>query len=105
MLPGIKLPRSEKDWKIANMFFHVQFDDLLRGPICTATDQVTESFQSTIYNYFATHFGTVNKMNDSLNNKYSGLSVKSLKKALHALKNNKNTQSVTKNSEQKQCLR
>jgi len=42
-------------------------------------------------------------MKDSLNKKYSGLSVKFLQKALHALENNNNTQSITNNNDEIIC--
>ena len=84
MLPGIKLPRTASEWEEANLFFKLQFE--ISGPIKNLSEY-TAHFQQTIYNYFASNFGTVsNASSTGWFEKYNDMTIKNLKKSLHDLK-------------------
>jgi hypothetical protein len=89
-LPGLKLRRTDEDWRASNAFFHSHFSDLLRSdrPIDCETD--VANFQKSIYDYFSKQFGTLGnkETNGEFYEKYKALPIKSLKKSLHVLKNN-----------------
>ena len=54
---GINLPKNDKDWEIANSFFHMELsiDDINT----VSLDEVVNKFNETIYNYFRDNYGTV----------------------------------------------
>ena len=54
---GINLPKNDKDWEIANSFFHLKLsiDDINT----VSSDEVVNKFNETIYNYFRDNYGTV----------------------------------------------
>ncbi|ESN93177.1 hypothetical protein HELRODRAFT_181290 [Helobdella robusta] len=61
-LPGIKLPKTTIQWSEANAYFHSQRSAL---PNITDIDNFTINFQSSIYNYFASTYGTIKKQTNS----------------------------------------
>ena len=83
--PGIKLPRSDDQWKTTNAYFAAAL------PI-SEIDNRNISMQivamnSTIYNYFHDNFGTIEDISTlGLFAKYSDMSKKEVKSNLHQLK-------------------
>ncbi|ESN90110.1 hypothetical protein HELRODRAFT_182804 [Helobdella robusta] len=61
-LPGIKLPKTTIQWSEANAYFHSQRSAL---PNITDIDNFTINFQSSIYNYFASTYGTIKQQTNS----------------------------------------
>ena len=85
---GINLPKNDKDWEIANSFFHMELsiDDINT----VSLDEVVNKFNETIYNYFRDNYGTVknNKEKErNFNEKYKNSTKSQLKKQLKSLKN------------------
>ncbi|ESN97569.1 hypothetical protein HELRODRAFT_178003 [Helobdella robusta] len=56
-LIGIKLPKTLKHWTEANTYFQLHRTSL---PNVSDINNFTTSFQSLIYNYFASNYGTLN---------------------------------------------
>ena len=91
--PGLILPKTPGRWKEANAYFHAHLnipqniDDI---------DAFVEETQQKVYDYFAAEYGTVPSVSDlDYLEKYSNLSTKSLKSALHKLKiNNANVEEM-----------
>ena len=85
--PGIKLPKADSGWELANLFFKSELSTSdINGDNLNET---IASMNSTIYNYLAENYGTVemdNKKDNDLVEKYGELSVNSLKKDLKKLK-------------------
>ena len=92
MKPGITLPKTDAQWKEADMFFR---SELHTGDIndCNLTETV-EIMNNVTYNYFAETQGTVKKKNDNkgLHDKYKDFSKHQLKKELHNLKKDRNSE-------------
>ena len=82
--PRIKLPKADSGWKLANLFFKSELSTLDIN-----RDNLNESsMNSTIYNYFAENYGTVemgNKKDNNLFQKYGEYSVNNIKKELKKL--------------------
>ena len=79
--PGLNLPRTPTDWKLANAYFHSIFDT---SSITGNLDTFVQEAQDKIYDYFReTH---VKKDSSHLHSKYKEQSVKSLKRCLTQLK-------------------
>ncbi|ESN94316.1 hypothetical protein HELRODRAFT_164133 [Helobdella robusta] len=55
-LIGIKLPKTQKHWTEVNTYFQLHRTSL---PNVSDINNFTTSFQSLIYNYFASNYGTV----------------------------------------------
>ncbi|ESO00497.1 hypothetical protein HELRODRAFT_175935 [Helobdella robusta] len=55
-LPGLKLPKTVKQWATANAYFHSQRTNL---PNVNNIDNFANSLQSVIYDYFASNYGTL----------------------------------------------
>ena len=86
--PGVRLPRSQDEWTAANDFFKTVFGNLHLNQ--TSMDSTIEFMNSTIYDYFANLYGTVNSTNhaNTFCTKYKHLTTKSLKHTLKQLKMN-----------------
>ena len=86
--PGVRLPRSQDDWTVANDFFKTVFGNFHLNQ--TAMDSTIEFMNRTIYDYFADLYGTVNSTNhaNTFCTKYKHLTTKSLKHTLMQLKMN-----------------
>ena len=85
---GINLPKNDKDWEIANSFFHMELsiDDINT----VSLDEVVNKFNETIYNYFRDNYGTVKNNKEKerkFNEKYKNSTKSQLKKQLKSLKN------------------
>ena len=83
--PGVKLIKSDDQWKAANLFFMVSL------PICGLnSSNINDSIarmNSTFYNYFKDNFGySMELISDQLMNKYKNIPKRSLKVALTFLK-------------------
>ena len=57
--PGVKLPKSETDWKTANSFFHLNLP--VEAINKDTLNDSAEIFGNMIYDYFAKNFGTTKK--------------------------------------------
>ena len=82
--PGIRVPRSDNEWLLANTFFQSAFVNVVVNE-STVTD-VVKLMSTTIYNYFKEACGTVGSCDKDLENKYKYFLVKDLKKQLKYLK-------------------
>ncbi|ESN94377.1 hypothetical protein HELRODRAFT_164210 [Helobdella robusta] len=80
-LLGIRLPRSLAQWLEANAYFQLHQSTL---PNLTNLNEFTIGFQTMIYNYFASNFGTIN--NKIKSDGGTKTSIKLLKKELKQLK-------------------
>ena len=83
--PGVKLIKSDDQWKAANLFFMVSL------PICGLnSSNINDSIalmNSTIYNYFKDNFRySEDFISDQMINKYKDMPKRSLKVALTFLK-------------------
>jgi hypothetical protein len=89
LLPGVRLPRTDDEWRMSNSFFHAQFAYLLEDsrPIDPEID--VPNFQKSIYTHFSQEYGSLDNLNsdNQFEEKYKTMSIKQLKKALHFLKN------------------
>ena len=86
--PGIKLPKSDYYWKLANDFFTASLpvSELVGSDINT----VVSSMNSTIYDYFHQNFGALENPNSShFVDKYKDCSIAMLKSTLKTLKRSK----------------
>ena len=59
--PGVRLQRSQDEWTAANDFFKTVFGNVHLNQ--TSIDSTIEFMNSTIYDYFANLYGTVNSTN------------------------------------------
>ena len=85
MKDDIRLPKSDKDWTIANDYF----DALFTGTLIDSNnvDKVAEQLGTSIYDYFKTNSGSVKEsIQCQLDMKYSNHSARELKKDLKRLK-------------------
>ena len=78
---GIKLPKADSGWELANLFFKSELStsDINRDNL----NETISSINSTTYNYFAENYRTVemdNKKDNDLFEKYGEFSVNNLKK-------------------------
>ena len=83
--PGIRLPTTDFDWKLANDFFvsALPITDVNNRPINVVVSQMN----SIIYDYFHSNFGPITNSNSShLVVKYKNYSKSMLKSSLKALK-------------------
>jgi len=83
--PGVRLPTSDLDWKLANDFFvgELPIADVNNKPINVVVSQMN----LIIYDYFYRNFGPVKNSNSSLFvTKYKDYSKSMLKSSLKALK-------------------
>ena len=90
--PGIKLPKTDSGWELANLFFKSELStsNIDRDNL----NETIASMNSTIYDYFAENYGTVetdNKKDNDLLEKYGEFSVNNLKKELKKLKKRSNS--------------
>ena len=88
--PGIRLPKSEQQWSMANEFFKASLPmkDLSESTMPTVGPAI-EHFYDIIYNYFKETCGVLDRdLNKDLDEKYSKHSSKELKKLLKSLKAN-----------------
>ena len=86
--PGIKLPKSDYDWKLANDFFTASLpvSEVEGSDINT----VVSSMNSTIYDYFHENFGALENTDSShFVDKYKDCSIAMLKSTLKTLKRSK----------------
>lgn len=83
---GIKLPKSTEEWRIANDFFrlHLECNEI------NDVDAVIQNVQNTIYDYFASNYGTIDDVTDDLKQQYQHRSIRQLKKELKRLKGENN---------------
>ena len=81
------MPKADSGWELANLFFK---SELSTSDISSDNlNKTITSMNSTIYNYFAENYGTVetdNKKENDLLEKYGEFSVNNLKKELKKLK-------------------
>ena len=81
------MPKTDSGWELANLFFKsaLSTSDINRDNL----NETIASMNSTIYNYFAENYGTVetdNKKDNDLLEKYGEFSVNNLKKEMKKLK-------------------
>ncbi|ESO11080.1 hypothetical protein HELRODRAFT_167611 [Helobdella robusta] len=91
-LPGIKLPRTRRDWEEANAYFHAELNSW--GDV-DDIDKLAYQFNNLIYKYFEKSHGTINKRITIDQNR----SINQLKKDLAKLKKivkNNNSQQIKK---------
>lgn len=81
-LPGVKLPKTEDEWKEANLFFHAHLHTL---PNPGNVSEYADSLQSMIYDYFKTSCGVL-KSRGKEKTKYDGYSANKLRATLKRLK-------------------
>ena len=84
---GILLPKSDKDWSIANNYFRTLFT----GTVMDSNNihAITEQLSSSIYDYFKINYGPLKESDQSqLENKYKNHTTRNLKKDLKHLKEN-----------------
>ncbi|ESO00288.1 hypothetical protein HELRODRAFT_176152 [Helobdella robusta] len=81
-LIGIKIPKTLKHWTEANTYFQLHRTSL---PNVSDINNFTTSFQSLIYNYFASNYGTVKQQKLSTT-QHPNKTVKNMKKDLKQLK-------------------
>ena len=85
---GIKLPKSQKDWDLANNYFRTKFDVTKE---ITDIDSEVQFFQATLYEYFCNTHGTVrSECTNDLHTRYDNLSRRQLKRILKELKDDQN---------------
>ena len=82
---GVKLPKTEAQWKYANDYFQANL------PVFEINSESTNScivsMNTVIYDYFKSNFGSVDgSENRTLIDRYKGFSNKALKKELKKLK-------------------
>ena len=84
--PGIKLSKTDTQWKDADMFFRSELhtEDINVYSLM----ETAERMNNVIYNYFPETYGTVKNKNDDkgLHDKYKDFSKHQLKKELRNLK-------------------
>ena len=85
--PGVKLPKTDLDWREADLYFRAEL------PISEVNEHSVNDcvikMTNLVYDYFAENFGTVNKSKDSdseFQSKYANYSKQDLKRELKALK-------------------
>jgi len=78
--PGIRLPRSDNEWLLANTFFQSAFVNVVVNE--STVSDVVKLMSTTIYNYFKEACGTVGNCDKELENKYKDCLAKDLKKQL-----------------------
>ena len=83
VLKGIKLPKNEDQWNIANDFFKVALP--VNDPIENIDDSV-QTLQRIIYSYFKSNYGNVDSNIEEFSNTYDNVSRNQLEKALKQLK-------------------
>ena len=85
LLPGVKLPKTDDDWKIANDYFKV---NLNYSSEINDIETTIKEFNGIVYSYFYNCCGPVNRLDKDLElkKKYNNLSKNKLKKILKSLK-------------------
>ena len=81
--PGVKLPKSDKEWERANDFFR---HNLIGDPENPDINIEIANFQSLLYEFFSNSYGTVNDTNREFDQKYTNSTKNELKKTLKQLK-------------------
>ena len=81
--PGVKLPKSDKEWERANDFFR---HNLIGDPENPDIHIDIANFQSLLYDFFSNSYGTVNDTNREFDQKYTNSTKSELKKTLKQLK-------------------
>lgn len=95
MKPGVHLPKSDKQWDIANSYFNATLpaSEITPGNLNESVAQ----FNDTVYNYFATTYGTKTNTSDSdLKAEFDHLSKSQLKAELKRLKQLKSDEMTPK---------
>ena len=90
MKPGIKLPKTETDWKEADTYFK---NVLHAGDIISISNNISvKKMDSVIYEYFVKNFRTIDKkqLEDKLNEKYKDYEKQQLKWEFRELKKKQN---------------
>ena len=92
---GIKLPKSESEWKTANSFFHANLpieDMNMDGDF----NDIATNFGKTVYDYFKNEYGIVRE--DEVNDfkvKYGNHTKNQLKQTLKKLKSDKTAENTS----------
>ena len=92
---GIKLPKSESEWKTANFFFHANLpieDMNMDGDF----NDIATNFGKTVYDYFKNEYGIVRE--DEVNDfevKYRNHTKNQLKQTLRKLKSDKTAENTS----------
>ena len=85
--PGIKLPKTDSQWKTANDYFHSMLPMSLIDP-SNIGDSIVK-MNNILYDYFKNTYGVVETMQQSQwKDKYESMNKKELKLCLRALKKN-----------------
>ena len=83
--PGVRLPKSDNEWQIANDYFRAHLGGVKIDS--QNIESVVENLNTEIYNYFKSTCGLVrNECHSDLRAKYDCYSVKELKTQLKSLK-------------------
>ena len=87
---GVKLPKSESQWRAANAFFQA---NLSLQAISNGLEEACKLFSTTIYDYFEKEYGSVQKIDEAseLVEKYRSYSKNQLKSSLKNLKKSNDT--------------
>ena len=85
--PGIKLPKTDSQWKTANDYFHAMLPMSMIDPK-NIGDSILK-MNEILYNYFKNTYGIVDTINQTTwKDKYEPLQNKDLKSCLRTLKRN-----------------
>ena len=82
--PGVRLPRSDNEWLLANTFFKSTFVNVVVNE--SSVNDIVKMMSTTIYKYFKETYGTVDSCDKDLENKYKDFLTKDLKRHLKFLK-------------------
>ena len=86
--PGIKLKKSDYDWKLSNYFFTASLP--VSEVVGSDINTIVSSLNSTIYDYFHENFGSLENTDSShFIDKYKDCSIAMLKSTLKTLKRSK----------------
>ena len=83
---GVKLPKSDSDWSLANAYFHASLSNV---EVSNNLNNAVDVMSSTIYDYFKDNYGYKNAENvgnNELHEKYKTFNKNQLKKELKRLK-------------------
>ena len=84
--PGARLPKTEDQWKLANLYFQSTFSILTFHP--DSIDANIALMNTTIYNYFRDTYGIIeDPVNTEPKDKYKDSSIRVLKRDLKNLEN------------------
>ena len=85
---GAKLPKSPEDWRLANLYFHLELSTI---NIKNKLNEAMSLMNSTAYSYFHSNYGYKNTISEEeivLKERYKHFSKKDFKKELRTLKLN-----------------